>query len=47
MRGKTLRSWALENGHGAKLKTIYAVLNGQRSGAKSPELVEALKGIRA
>lgn len=47
LKGQSLRSWALANGHGTKLKTIYAILNGRRSGAKSRDLVDALKGIRA
>lgn len=44
LKGKTLRSWAHERGFCDK--TVYAVLNGTRSGRRSPAVVQALEGLR-
>lgn len=46
LRGMTIRSWATRHGFGKRLRTVYAVINGQRSGAQSPDIVAAVKGIR-
>lgn len=47
LQGLTLRRWAVANGFRAQLNTVYAVARNQRSGAKSPAILAALKGLDA